>query len=212
MNKNASAVLTFLRMLAVPASVGMAAANSSRMHQVVAEAEAMNLQLRQLEAAKMQPVKDGFKGAAARADEMGRKLAQAEHAKTAQVRLLEGVTAEDLDKVAAFLGGLMAPGTRRLIGAADKAGIAAAGIPKPSPMAAAIPTPKMPAGSPKPLIGMGTKMKVLGGLGLAGAGYAGYKGLQATRDYMMVPTQQTQNWGFGGPQVKAGINQWGQAD
>lgn len=49
----------------------------------------------------------------------------------------------------------------------------------------------------KPIIGLGTKAKILGGVGLAGAGYLGYKGLQTTRDYMMIPSYSSQRWGYG---------------
>lgn len=50
----------------------------------------------------------------------------------------------------------------------------------------------------KPLIGW--KTKALLGAGALGAGYAGYKGLQTARDYMMTPTMTGGAWGgYGGP-------------
>ena len=54
-------------------------------------------------------------------------------------------------------------------------------------------------GKAKPLLSGMTKAKLLGGAGLLGAGYVGYKGLQAVRDYMMVPSGAHQQWGYGSP-------------
>jgi hypothetical protein len=48
------------------------------------------------------------------------------------------------------------------------------------------PAPSAPLFS-KPLLSTGTKLKLMGGLGAVGAGYAGMKGLGAVRDYMSVP-------------------------
>lgn len=64
------------------------------------------------------------------------------------------------------------------------------------------------ASKAKPLIGWGTKAKIgLGALGL-GAGYAGYKGLQAAKDYMMQPTAAS-TWGHHTPGPPANVNQFG---
>jgi hypothetical protein len=88
------------------------------------------------------------------------------------------------------LGALTAGGAGGAPAAAGRA------MPKPPPMPP--PTPASAAsGKPapgKPLIGLGTKAKVMGGLAVAGAGYAGYKGLQTGRDYLMQPTG-AQQWG-----------------
>lgn len=59
--------------------------------------------------------------------------------------------------------------------------------------------PAAASGKEQPLLGGMTKAKLLGTAGLLGAGYAGYKGLQAVRDYMMVPTGARQQWGYGAP-------------
>jgi hypothetical protein len=61
----------------------------------------------------------------------------------------------------------------------------------------------------KPFMSMGTKAKVLGGGALMGAGYAGYKGLQATRDYMMTPSGGG-NF-HGGGSIPQSVNQYGYA-
>lgn len=56
----------------------------------------------------------------------------------------------------------------------------------------------------------GWKTKALLGAGALGVGYAGYKGLQTARDYMMMPTGYS---GAGrnpyGPQVYHDVNQYG---
>lgn len=59
----------------------------------------------------------------------------------------------------------------------------------------------------KPLLSMGTKAKLLGGAGLLGAGYMGYKGMQTARDYMMMPSGQS-NWGPGYA-PRAGVTEYG---
>jgi hypothetical protein len=60
----------------------------------------------------------------------------------------------------------------------------------------------------KPLISGLTKAKLgLGALGL-GLGYAGYKGLQSARDYMMIPTAQERYGGFG-LRPMGGVNEYG---
>lgn len=66
------------------------------------------------------------------------------------------------------------------------------------------------ASKSKPLIGWGTKAKI--GLGVAGlgAGYAGYKGLQAAKDYMMQPTAAS-SWGAHGVTPMKNVNQLGYA-
>jgi hypothetical protein len=64
------------------------------------------------------------------------------------------------------------------------------------------------AGASTPLIGMGTKAKLLGGGALLGAGYLGMKGLQASRDYMMTPSA---SYGEHGAPIMHDVNQYGQA-
>jgi hypothetical protein len=48
------------------------------------------------------------------------------------------------------------------------------------------------------------------GLGALGLGYAGLKGAQATRDYMMMPSHATR-YGQYGPRPAAGVSQYGYA-
>lgn len=75
----------------------------------------------------------------------------------------------------------------------------------PTPAAAPAPTPK------KPWLSGATKAKI--GLGVAGAGlaYTGYKGLQAARDYMMVPSYGGGQYGAYGPRPASQVNQYGYA-
>jgi hypothetical protein len=61
------------------------------------------------------------------------------------------------------------------------------------------------AAASKPLLGMGTKAKLVGAGALAGAGYLGYKGLQAGRDYMLAPPRHS----IYGTPVANNINQYG---
>lgn len=56
---------------------------------------------------------------------------------------------------------------------------------------------------------IGWKGKALLGGGALGAGYAGLKGLQTAKQYMMTPTSGGQRWGTG-QQLRSGVNQWGQ--
>lgn len=76
-----------------------------------------------------------------------------------------------------------------------------------APAAAAAAPAAAQAAKAKPWVSTGTKLKLLGGAGLLGAGYMGYKGLQATRDYMMVPSGQSQ-WGPGYA-PRAGVTEYG---
>lgn len=61
----------------------------------------------------------------------------------------------------------------------------------------------------KPLISWKTKAKILGGGAALGAGYVGYKGLQAGRDYMMQPTYASQAWGGSSGRLPTSINPYG---
>lgn len=81
----------------------------------------------------------------------------------------------------------------RLMAAAPKAAPATAA-------AAAAPV----AGAGKPLMSMATKGKLMAGGALAGVGYMGMKGMQATRDYMMQPTGA-----YHGAPVQQNVNQYG---
>jgi hypothetical protein len=55
----------------------------------------------------------------------------------------------------------------------------------------------------------GWKTKATLAAGTLGAGYAGYKGLQAAKDYMMAPTYTSQAWGGYGMSPQGDLNQFG---
>lgn len=74
---------------------------------------------------------------------------------------------------------------------------------KAAPAAAAAAPAAQGAAKSKPLIGWGTKGKLLAAGGLAGAGYVGMKGMQAARDYMMAPS------GHAGAPIQHDVNQFG---
>lgn len=59
--------------------------------------------------------------------------------------------------------------------------------------------------------GMGWKGKATLGLGAAGLGYAGLKGAQTARDYMMIPSQGGSRWGAYGQRPPTGVNEYGYA-
>lgn len=96
-----------------------------------------------------------------------------------------------------------AQAARRAAKAAPSGPAAAAARTAAKPAAAAAPAAKS-----KPLLSWKTKGKILGAGAALGAGYLGYKGLQATRDYMMQPTYTSRSWGGGGP-LPSGINPYG---
>jgi hypothetical protein len=61
------------------------------------------------------------------------------------------------------------------------------------------------------LKGLRNKALLYGGgtAAIAGTGYAGYKGLQAAKDYMMAPTYTSQAWGGYGMSPQGDLNQFG---
>jgi hypothetical protein len=74
-------------------------------------------------------------------------------------------------------------------------------------MAAGALAPAAAAAAPaasKPLLSTGTKLKMMGTAGVLGAGYLGYKGLEAARDYMSVPAGH-HHQGY----LKQNVNQYG---
>ena len=79
----------------------------------------------------------------------------------------------------------------------------------PAAPAAAAPTPAQVKAQSDPWLSWRTKAKI--GLGVAGlgAGYVGYKGLQAGRDYMMTPTAYGGARGRYGPQVQHSVGPQG---
>lgn len=106
-------------------------------------------------------------------------------------------------------GGAAAKSMGRGMSSVSKAPAQAAAAAAPAATAAAAPAAQAAKQTAsKPLVGWRSKA-LLGGATL-GAGYVGYKGLQAARDYMMVPTSSTQNWGVGAP-VLSNVNQYGYA-
>ena len=88
-------------------------------------------------------------------------------------------------------------------------GAAAAPNPVAGTAAGVVPPATGPATPKKPLIGWKGKAAI--GAGLAGAGYAGYKGLQTAKDYMMQSTQPAAYWGGQGMAPASSVNQYGYA-
>lgn len=62
----------------------------------------------------------------------------------------------------------------------------------------------------QPLLGWKTKAKLLGGAGLLGAGYLGYKALEAGKEFLEAPGPGGYGYAPGGYQVPMGVNQYGQ--
>jgi hypothetical protein len=200
-----------LRLIAAVLGQQAEAAHDDR---VVREAEAMNELLRQHEAIRMAQAKEGFKGAAMMANMA--EAAQAVGELLAKEgawplggtgRLVNAARQAGVGppSLLSRIGAAVSPNAR--LGQAIKAEGLTAAVPRP---AAPVPTPTIPKPGKSPFsIGMGTKAKVLGSAALLGAGYAGYKGLQAAKDYMMMPSGSSMNWGQGGPQPMSGVNQYG---
>lgn len=153
----------------------------------VAEAEMMNAISRELEARKMEQTISAFKTAEAVAGAMVKAAAAT------------AVATMDKEAFGALLGGLARAGgaiRKGIGGAAQAAG-------------RLVPEPKLPVtgGMGKSLLSTKTKAKLVGGAALAGAGYVGYKGLQAGRDYMMAPAHHQT---YGTP-VANNVNEFGYA-
>lgn len=212
-----------LRFLAAVLSSGAQAAESAHTDQFVAEASLMNERLRAFEHARMQPVRDGFKGASNEvADRIGRAFA---HRLEKDANILSGAFKAVSGLGKKTLGGLPKPGVTPIPavtgGATSTPGLLTRLSPNArfnaaaktegliSPTGAAPTTvPSAPVPKSKPLLGWKSKAAIGGGLALTG--YAGYKGLQTAKDYMMMPSQGGAAWGHGGPQPFTGINQFGQ--
>ncbi len=163
-------------------SMGLATADHGHQERLLLEAEIMNEMFRQHEHARMAATVEGFKGASADlvkfASELGKKLAH-QMEKEALVGL-----SPDFD----FKGMVDTfSKTRQLLG-----GAAATTAAK----------------SAKAATGLGLKNKLLLGGAALGAGYAGYKGLQTARDYMLQPAH-SQTWGKRGLPLPANVNEYG---
>lgn len=108
--------------------------------------------------------------------------------------------------------GVQAQGAAKTLqGLGQRASQAGTGmLAKAAPAAAqAAPAVATASAASKPLIGMGTKAKLLGAGLAAGGLYAGYKGLQSAKDYMMQPSG-TATFGGPTPGLMHNVNQWGQ--
>lgn len=191
--------------------------------QLRAEAEAMNQALREREAMKMHATKSELKSPSlvparvnheappVTAEDAGLFYGDADLFKggSASVvgRYARGELLSPMEKAA--LGGFIGAGLKGL-GAGAKAIGSRLGMGGVGGALQAAGQGVMGAVKPaaKPLIGLGTKAKLIGGLGLAGAAYAGYKGLQTTRDYMMTPSYSSPSWGSGF-QLQQQPNQYG---
>lgn len=162
------------------AILGVGVLENDRQHvaQLEEEAELMNEELRGLEARKMDQTISALKHAEV-------ELGLVVKAAAMEAALL-------MNKMSAGGLGLVGAAVRRSIGGAAQA----AGR-------------LMPAGSKaqKSWVGLGTKAKVLGGAAALGTGYAGFKGLQATRDYMQ--SQPHGTYGGKSPAVMHNVNEFG---
>jgi hypothetical protein len=91
-------------------------------------------------------------------------------------------------------------------------------LPSPRPPAAAAraaaPLPVSGASSKTIWPGIRNKALLYGGgaAALGGTGYAGYKGLQTAKDYMMQPTYASSSWGPSGMMPASGVNEFGYQD
>lgn len=208
--------------------LGMGLMQHDADHQTSLEAEAarMNEAARYFEAKKMEGTISALGGGVEkRAEAAGELMAKFAHVDVDELmeKFAAGDDLTEMEKeaIGALLGRL-ATGAGRAIRSAGKSTgrvgqkLQAGTLQKPatgsvvSPSAASkgpyrTPAAKPAAAStaaaakPKPLVGGMTKAKLLGAAGIGAAGYAGYKGLQAVRDYMMVPTGQGVRWGHQAP-------------
>jgi hypothetical protein len=221
LEKRASAGM-LLRVLGPAGTAAMMSSMSSSQDRQVQEAQIINRMFRELEARKQRGVVGGLSG------EMPAMSVQGQAAQ--QLNQMEGYqrmmslmnkragvlthaareAVESMDKEA--FGALMA-GASKLIG---NAGLKTKGITNALKTPKAV-APRAPglggtqgvaqaAQARKPIIGM--KAKLLAGGAALGAGYAGYKGLQTAKDYMMQPTYATQAWGGSGT-LRGGVNEFG---
>jgi hypothetical protein len=160
---------------------------------------------------------------AAVADDLGRLLA-----KEAFAGALLGAGMKALGGAAGGVGKALSTGltgTARLQNAGEAAGFARALRPgmaqraggtlsgigsklQGAGQALATKAPAVATPTSKPLIGMGTKAKLLGGAVAAGGLYAAYKGMQGVKDYMSQPSG-TASFGGPTPGVMHNVNQWG---
>lgn len=234
--KGAAPALAQLAMAAL--GLGAVVSDQRHTAELTQQAEAMNQVVRELEAKKMEQTINslGPSKLASIAEEIGTELARSSLGKEAAIGALVGALGRGLGGTLAASGrGLGALGrsgnTFRFQQAARRAGV---GVPTP---AAGVGTALRQSGvslqqtgrnlssgatqaqqnmatqqarraASKPLIGTGTKLKLLGGATALGAGYAGLKGLQTARDYMMMPAGQS-TYGRHGPQLMHNVSQYG---
>jgi hypothetical protein len=125
------------------------------------------------------------------------------------------VVGTDVDPGAAQ--GLFSRSVERPGGALTAPAVPSKGVPK---TPAAPPPTGAPAAAPAPLdIRQGLRSarnKALlyggGAAVLGGTGYAGYKGLQTAKDYMMQPSYMSSSWGPPGMMPTGGVNEYGYQD
>jgi hypothetical protein len=163
--------------------VSLLESDSTHAEEVRQTAEELNETLRELEAHKMSQTIGALKHAEAILQSVVKTAAEA------SVELMEK---QAMGVGTAVLGGAMR---------------AAGGLKKGLGGAASAAGRLLPAGPAKQQwLGLGTKAKMLGTAGVLGAGYAGFKGLQATRDYM----ESQPHPGFGkGPAIMKNVNEYG---
>ncbi len=213
------------------ASIGAYQDDAAHRQQVLVEAEIMNRKLRAMEAYRMSSVVASLGGNAQASVAAGHEAPVISAVKLSsmdpELFALAERSGRSLVKHAGMGGGLGLLGSAASAvkgflggggGVSSKITGALAKGPKANPMAKTLKKQVLPSvaegAKKKPLISTGTKAKIglgVGGAALAaGTGYAGYKGLQATRDYMMKPSQQgVGQWGGYGPQAVSNVNQYG---
>lgn len=236
--EKAGALPPVARLVAPLASMALFAADSRHLARQQAEAEAMNQAFRMIQQQEMAQTVQGFKVASDRqaelqkvAEELGRELAHEMNKEALVGANLIGrgllAAGKGLGRAGKSLGwgatgnigrgGLSeaAGGAMRRLGIKTRQ-VGSSMTKAPAAAAPAATTAATAGGmqqaaqTSKPLISTGTKLKAGLGLGLLGTGYAGYKGLQTARDYMMQPTGMTR-WGRYGPAPMHNVNQYGQA-
>lgn len=217
-----------LEALAPLLGIGAMTHDLNHQSKLLAEAEKMNQIARVLEAKKMEGTISALGGtmpkhSAARIESVASTISKFAHIDTEAMleKISSGIELDEMEKeaIGAILGKMMGAGGKALSRAGGKLQQASKGAVKPPAASAAKASPYRTAAKPAgnvqpaakaapaasapakdaPLISGKTKAKLMA-TGAAGAGlYGGYKGLQAVRDYMMVPTATERQWGYQAP-------------
>lgn len=230
-----SEVPLLMSLLGPMGTAALMASDSKHRARQAQEAQLLNHMFQQLEAQRQEGVKSGLSGKGQMLSTRGQAAGQLNDMAAYQSMMglmkhgstpLADAAKEAMDKEAfgaAMVGGI-AKGLSKMVGGAKKAvgGLKSApkavapkvpGVAGTQGVAQAAQAAKGPgvidraknlAGALKP----GWKGKAALALGGGAAAYTGYKGLQATRDYMMQPTYTSNAWGGRG-MMRGGVNQYG---